>query len=105
MPLFGKSDTVSENPDVREVEKVVAKEARTDQKNLDHAITDLSHADKSHNKSIKVCLPSPTTALTHTRRHPAPASVFLGCKQGGARTRQGRRQRAQGRKGRQQSRT
>ncbi|TFK92983.1 hypothetical protein K466DRAFT_581435 [Polyporus arcularius HHB13444] len=53
MPLLGKSDTFSENPDVREVEKVVAKEARTDQKNLDHAITDLSHADKSHNKSIK----------------------------------------------------
>ena len=56
MPLFGKSDTFSENPEIREVEKRVAKEARADQKNLDHAINDLSHADKAHDKSIKVCV-------------------------------------------------
>ncbi|RPD66674.1 hypothetical protein L226DRAFT_556576 [Lentinus tigrinus ALCF2SS1-7] len=53
MPLFGKSETFSENPEVREVEKTVAKEARADQKNLDHAISDLSQADKTHSKSIK----------------------------------------------------
>ncbi|RPD62711.1 hypothetical protein L226DRAFT_532299 [Lentinus tigrinus ALCF2SS1-7] len=53
MPLFGKSDTFSDNPEVREVEKIVAKEARSDQKNLDHATNDLAQADKTHSKSIK----------------------------------------------------
>ncbi|KAI0356534.1 hypothetical protein OH77DRAFT_1423467 [Trametes cingulata] len=53
MPLFGKSDTFSENPEVRQVEKMIAKEARDDQKNLDHTIKDLSSAEKAHNKSIK----------------------------------------------------
>ncbi|KAI0637908.1 hypothetical protein C8Q77DRAFT_397473 [Trametes polyzona] len=54
MPLFGKSDTFSENPEIRQVEKMIAKEAREDQKNLDHTIEDLSSAEKAHNKSIKV---------------------------------------------------
>ena len=54
MPRFGKSNNYSENPEVREVEKRVAKEAHQDQKNLDHAIDDLAHADKAHDKSIKV---------------------------------------------------
>ncbi|KAI0824685.1 hypothetical protein BC628DRAFT_1321714 [Trametes gibbosa] len=53
MPLFGKSDTFSENPEIRQVEKMIAKESREDQKNLDHSIKDLSSAEKSHNKSIK----------------------------------------------------
>ncbi|KAI0676968.1 hypothetical protein C8Q78DRAFT_1000386 [Trametes maxima] len=53
MPLFGKSDTFSENPEIRQVEKMVAKEARDDQKALDHTIKDLSTAEKAHNKSIK----------------------------------------------------
>ena len=55
MPLFGgKSDALSDNPDIRTVDKRVAKEARADKKNLDHAIHDLSKADKAHAKSIKV---------------------------------------------------
>ena len=54
MPLFGKSNNYSENPEVREVEKRVAKEAHQDQKNLDHALGDLNKADKAHNSSIKV---------------------------------------------------
>ncbi|TBU32016.1 hypothetical protein BD311DRAFT_655185 [Dichomitus squalens] len=54
MPLFGKSNNNwSENPEVREVEKRVAKETHEDQKNLDHALGDLSKADNTHNKSIK----------------------------------------------------
>ncbi|KAI0370171.1 hypothetical protein BV20DRAFT_966785 [Pilatotrama ljubarskyi] len=53
MPLFGKSDTFSDNPEVRQVEKMIAKEARDDQKNLDHTIKDLSSAEKAHNKSVK----------------------------------------------------
>lgn len=53
MPLFGKSK-YSGNTEIREVEKRVAKEARTDQKNLDSAISDLSKAGDTHTKSIKV---------------------------------------------------
>ncbi|KAI9001299.1 hypothetical protein BD414DRAFT_474239 [Trametes punicea] len=53
MGLFGKSETYSENPEIRQVEKIIAKEAREDQKNLDHTIKDLSSAEKAHNKSVK----------------------------------------------------
>ncbi|KAH9894369.1 hypothetical protein C8Q73DRAFT_836312 [Cubamyces lactineus] len=53
MGLFGKSDTFSDNPEIRQVEKIIAKETREDQKNLDHTIKDLSGAEKAHNKSIK----------------------------------------------------
>ncbi|PIL36860.1 hypothetical protein GSI_00550 [Ganoderma sinense ZZ0214-1] len=52
MPLFGKSK-YSENAEIREVEKRVAKEARTDQKSLDSAISDFSKAEDAHTKSIK----------------------------------------------------
>lgn len=91
MPLFGKSDTFSENPEVRQVEKMIAKEAREDQKNLDHTIKDLSGAEKTHNKSIKVCisrsyslaqptdraLPPPVPrASTLTVRRPQTASTL-----------------------------
>lgn len=61
MNLFGKSSTLSEDPEIRQVEKSIAQEAREDQKNLERNIKDLSGAEKSHNKSIKVCkIPSGT---------------------------------------------
>lgn len=68
MPLFRKSETSSEIPEIREVEKRVAKEAHADQKNFDHAITDLSHADKTHNKSIKVSTCFPANSRSHSPR-------------------------------------
>ncbi|OBZ76972.1 hypothetical protein A0H81_03670 [Grifola frondosa] len=40
-------------PELRQVEKMVAKETKADQKNLDHTIKDLRKAEKSHNDSIK----------------------------------------------------
>ncbi|KAL1940831.1 hypothetical protein VTO73DRAFT_7872 [Trametes versicolor] len=53
MNLFGKSSTLSEDPEIRQVEKSIAQEAREDQKNLDRNIKALSGAEKSHNKSIR----------------------------------------------------
>ena len=63
MGLFGgskSSSTASEDPEIRQVEKMIATEAKNDQKNLDHALKDLSKLDKTHEKAIKVCfLPCP----------------------------------------------
>ncbi|KAI0370170.1 hypothetical protein BV20DRAFT_966783 [Pilatotrama ljubarskyi] len=53
MPLFGKSDSFSENPETREIQKGIAKEARDDQRNLDHSVQDLSRAERTHQKSVK----------------------------------------------------
>lgn len=49
-----KSDTMSQDPTIRQFEKRISNEARADQKNLDHVIKDLSGAETTHNKSIKV---------------------------------------------------
>jgi len=54
MPLFSKNkDDSSADPQVRQLEKRVSNEARQDQKTLDHAIKDLSQAEKTHNSGIK----------------------------------------------------
>jgi len=54
MPLFSKNkDDSSADPQVRQLEKMVSNEARQDQKTLDHAIKDLSQAEKTHNSGIK----------------------------------------------------
>ncbi|KAI0770742.1 hypothetical protein BC629DRAFT_1595691 [Irpex lacteus] len=44
---------MSTDPTIREFERRIANEAKTDQKNLDHAIRDLKNAEKSHEKAIK----------------------------------------------------
>lgn len=57
MPLCFPSknnDSMSTDPTIRELERRIANEAKTDQKNLDHAIRDLKNAEKSHEKAIKV---------------------------------------------------
>ena len=56
MPLFqsSKSDKMSTDPQLRQAEKTIAKEAQGDQKALDHANKDLSGAEKTHSKSLKV---------------------------------------------------
>lgn len=54
MPLFGSSSNKNADPEVRQVEKTVAHEAKMDQKNFDHVIKDLNTAEKAHDKSIKV---------------------------------------------------
>ena len=70
--LFGGSKTSgSEDPEIRQLEKMIAKEAKSEQKALDHALKDLSKLDKSHEKAIKVyfcslrslCSPSVTTFM------------------------------------------
>ncbi|THH33699.1 hypothetical protein EUX98_g489 [Antrodiella citrinella] len=55
MPLFGSKDksSASQDPQVQQFEKIVAKEAHDDQKTLQHAVKDLKHAEASHNKGIK----------------------------------------------------
>lgn len=46
---------MSQDPTIRQFEKRIANEARADEKNVDHAIKDLSSAESTHKKSIKVC--------------------------------------------------
>ncbi|EPT02318.1 hypothetical protein FOMPIDRAFT_1048014 [Fomitopsis schrenkii] len=56
MGLFGgskSSGTTAEDPEIRQVEKMIATEAKNEQKNLDHALKDLSKLDKTHEKAIK----------------------------------------------------
>ncbi|KZT00193.1 uncharacterized protein LAESUDRAFT_732522 [Laetiporus sulphureus 93-53] len=55
MGLFGpsKSGSATEDPEIRQLEKVISSEARNDQKNVDHAIKDLKGAGTTHNKSVK----------------------------------------------------
>lgn len=56
MGLFGgskSSGAASEDPETRQLEKMIATEAKNDQKNLDHALKDLSKLDKTHEKAIK----------------------------------------------------
>lgn len=62
MPLFGSKDSsASQDPEVRQFEKMIAKEAHDDQKTLDHAVKDLKKAETSHNKGIKVGQPPAST--------------------------------------------
>ncbi|KAI0080696.1 hypothetical protein K474DRAFT_1589184 [Panus rudis PR-1116 ss-1] len=44
---------MSQDPAIRQIEKQIATEARSEEKNLQHAIKDLESAEKTHNKSIK----------------------------------------------------
>ncbi|KAI0092451.1 hypothetical protein BDY19DRAFT_990171 [Irpex rosettiformis] len=44
---------MSTDPTIREFERRIANEAKSDQKNLDHAIRDLKNAEKTHQKAIK----------------------------------------------------
>ncbi|KZT00191.1 uncharacterized protein LAESUDRAFT_563590 [Laetiporus sulphureus 93-53] len=55
MGLFGlsKSGGASDDPEIRQLERMTTSEARTDQKTVDHAIKDLKDAGKTHNKSVK----------------------------------------------------
>ncbi|OCH95991.1 hypothetical protein OBBRIDRAFT_448135 [Obba rivulosa] len=53
MPIFGSNSNNTMDPEVRQIEKTVAREAKMDQKNMDHAVKDLNSAEKTHNKSIK----------------------------------------------------
>ena len=56
MPLCfpSKNESMSTDPTIREFEKRISNEAKSDQKNLDHAIRDLANAEKAHQKAIKV---------------------------------------------------
>ena len=47
---------MSEDPTMRQLEKRIANEAHVDKKHLNHAIKDLTSAEKTHNNSIKVYL-------------------------------------------------
>lgn len=48
---------MSADPQIRDMEKRISQEERTDQKNLDHVIKDLKNAEKAHQKAIKVRVP------------------------------------------------
>lgn len=56
MPLCfsSSSSSMSTDPHVRDLEKRIAQEARSDQRNLDHVVKDLKTAEKNHQKAIKV---------------------------------------------------
>ena len=54
MPLCSSNSSMSTDPQIRNMEKRIAQEARSDQKNLDHVIKDLKNAEKAHQKAIKV---------------------------------------------------
>lgn len=59
MGLFGgskSSEAASENPEIRQVEQMVATEAKNEQKNLDHTLKDFAKLNGTHEKAIKVCL-------------------------------------------------
>ncbi|KAI0347501.1 hypothetical protein BDW22DRAFT_1321865 [Trametopsis cervina] len=55
MPLCfpSKNESMSTDPTIREFEKRIATEAKSDQRNLDHAIRDLKNAEKAHQNAIK----------------------------------------------------
>ena len=102
MPLFGsssKSSDLSDNPDIRDVQKRVSKEARADEKNLNHAISDLAKADKVHTKSLKVRLPILTRCTPNIHLALLLTHMRTGSGQGPTYARQGRAEGAQGRKG------
>lgn len=71
MPLCfpSHSDSMSTDPQIREMEKRIAQEARTDQKNLDHVIKDLKTTEKNHQKAIKVCILSAYATHVFLTRH------------------------------------
>ncbi|EPT02319.1 hypothetical protein FOMPIDRAFT_88996 [Fomitopsis schrenkii] len=56
MGLFGgskSSEAASENPEIRQVEQMVATEAKNEQKNLDHTLKDFAKLNGTHEKAIK----------------------------------------------------
>ncbi|TFY50308.1 hypothetical protein EVJ58_g11103 [Rhodofomes roseus] len=55
MGLFKSSTagSTSEDPETRQVEKMIATEAKNEQKTVDHALKDLSKLEKTHDKSLK----------------------------------------------------
>lgn len=93
MPLcFPSKSTagMSADPQIRDVEKRIAAEEHTDQRNLDHVMKDLKTSEKTYQKAIKV--PSVCPLLT-SRAHPRSIPER---RQGSAQRRQGRKQGAQG---------
>ena len=54
MPLFASSSSKNVDPEVKQVEKAVTKEARVDERNLKHAMKDLEATEKSHAQSVTV---------------------------------------------------
>jgi len=44
---------MSADPQIRQYEKMIANDARQDERNLSHAVKDVSSADKAHNKGVK----------------------------------------------------
>lgn len=61
---------MSTDPQIRQVEKMMEKEAKADQKTLSHAIKDLTGVEKNHDKSIKVSDRIPQKCLFHSPRFP-----------------------------------
>ncbi|GBE83592.1 hypothetical protein BKA93DRAFT_912237 [Sparassis latifolia] len=51
--IGGSSDSKSVDPEVRKAEKILANEARHEQRNLEHAVKDVSKVEKSHEKGFK----------------------------------------------------
>ena len=46
---------MSHDPQIRDFEKRIAADERTDQKNLNHVIKDMKNSEKNYQKAIKVC--------------------------------------------------
>ncbi|KAI0796487.1 hypothetical protein C8Q75DRAFT_741281 [Abortiporus biennis] len=54
LPFSSKKDpNMSKDPQIRQIEQMIANEARSDQKNLEHAIKDVKAGESTHNKSVK----------------------------------------------------
>lgn len=47
---------MSSDPEIRQVAKIVEKESKSDQKNVEHAIKDLGNTEKAATKAAKVSL-------------------------------------------------
>lgn len=56
MGLFSSDSDMSPNPEIRQVEKIVAKESKADQQSIDHAVKDLAKTEKAASKAVKVRL-------------------------------------------------
>ena len=55
MHFFNKDKNLSQDPQIRKLEKSIAKDGRADQKNLDQATREVRKAEKTHEKAVKVC--------------------------------------------------
>lgn len=68
MPLcFPSKSTagMSADPQIRDVEKRIAAEEHTDQRNLDHVMKDLKTSEKTYQKAIKVSYPACARSSLH----------------------------------------